>query len=377
MRGRRKRSRGYRVRDSDGKLIPALVKRAKAEAAELSSKLIKGERPTAEVTFERLSMLFEREVVTGLSSGQQAAVRRELELWRSRLGPQFVLSRIGPKEWNEVSRMRRSGEIDARGQAVLDPELRSPVGERAVEKTLKLLRQLCLFGMKYRTASGDPLLVSDPTHGLTVPTVKNPKRPVADSDRFEKLVAVADKVTMIGADRHRVRSYLRELLVIAADTGRRVSSILGLRWGDWRPDEGLHGVIHWRAEHDKIGRAWTAPVTSEVKAALESLRMRRPVEDDSFIFASPTAPERSVTRHAATSWLRRAEQLAGLEHLPGGSWHAFRRGWASQRKHLSVVDVAAAGGWVDTTTLLKCYQHADSETIEAVVLGGRRLKMVG
>ena len=83
-----------------------------------------------------------------------------------------------------------------------------------------------------------------------------------------------------------------------------------------------------------------------------------------------------MTRYAATSWLRRAEWLAGLEHMPGGAWHAFRRAWASKRKHLSVTDVAHAGGWKDTATLLRCYQHPDPDTIEQVVLGGRELRMV-
>jgi hypothetical protein len=48
-----------------------------------------------------------------------------------------------------------------------------------------------------------------------------------------------------------------------------------------------------------------------------------------------------------------------------------------ERKHLSPKDVAAVGGWVDTTTLQKCYQVADEETMEAVVLQPRRLKRVG
>ena len=32
-------------------------------------------------------------------------------------------------------------------------------------------------------------------------------------------------------------------------------------------------------------------------------------------------------------------------------WHAYRRGWATSRKHLPDVDVAAAGGWKSTETL--------------------------
>jgi hypothetical protein len=35
---------------------------------------------------------------------------------------------------------------------------------------------------------------------------------------------------------------------------------------------------------------------------------------------------------------------------------------------LSLKDVAEAGGWKDTTTLLKCYAQADPETLAAVVM---------
>jgi hypothetical protein len=66
---------------------------------------------------------------------------------------------------------------------------------------------------------------------------------------------------------------------------------------------------------------------------------------------------------------------AGLEHLPGGAWHAFRRMWATARKHMPVKDLAEGGGWKDTATLLKCYQHADPDTLEEVVNAGQRLRM--
>jgi hypothetical protein len=36
-------------------------------------------------------------------------------------------------------------------------------------------------------------------------------------------------------------------------------------------------------------------------------------------------------------------------------------------------DVAAAGGWKDPTTLLKCYQQPDEDTIDKVVLDAPKL----
>ncbi len=37
-------------------------------------------------------------------------------------------------------------------------------------------------------------------------------------------------------------------------------------------------------------------------------------------------------------------------------------------------DVAAAGGWKDPTTLIRCYQQPDEETIQRVVLEAPKLR---
>ena len=40
----------------------------------------------------------------------------------------------------------------------------------------------------------------------------------------------------------------------------------------------------------------------------------------------------------------------------------------------SLKDVAAAGGWKDTDTLLRCYQQPDKETLLAVMSEERKLR---
>jgi integrase len=173
------------------------------------------------------------------------------------------------------------------------------------------------------------------------------------------------------------RSHLRTLLRLAGDTGRRISAILALRWNDWRPELGTNGQLRWRAEEDKVGRDWWAPVTPEVRTELEGLRRERPGVGEALLFPAPNHPTQSVSVRLASDWLRHAEKLGGVEALPGGAWHPFRRRWATERKHLSPKDVAAVGGWVDTATLQKCYQVADEETMEAVVLQPKRLQRMG
>ena len=68
------------------------------------------------------------------------------------------------------------------------------------------------------------------------------------------------------------------------------------------------------------------------------------------------------------------EQLAGLERQRGSRWHAYRRKWATERKRLRDVDVAAAGAWASLEALKQSYQQADQDTILQVVLGGGELR---
>jgi hypothetical protein len=60
--------------------------------------------------------------------------------------------------------------------------------------------------------------------GSLLPVERNPRRPGYDADRFDKLMAVADRVHMRlgwGEDARWDRSHLRTLLRLAGDTGQR------------------------------------------------------------------------------------------------------------------------------------------------------------
>ena len=60
--------------------------------------------------------------------------------------------------------------------------------------------------------------------------------------------------------------------------------------------------------------------------------------------------------------------------LPSSSRKRARRGWATARKYLPDLDVAAAGGWKETTSLKRAYQQADEDTMLEVVMGARKLR---
>ena len=77
--------------------------------------------------------------------------------------------------------------------------------------------------------------------------------------------------------------------------------------------------------------------------------------------------EKPISRHLAAKWLLRAEALAKLPKLDRGTFHPYRRLWASERKSLPDVDVAHAAGWKDTRAMKVSYQQADPATVLRVV----------
>jgi len=96
-----------------------------------------------------------------------------------------------------------------------------------------------------------------------------------------------------------------------------------------------------------------------------------------FVFAASKARDGIMDRHLFDKWLTFAEKAAGLPKLDGGLWHAYRRKWAMERKHLPLRDVAAAGGWKDVNTLLEVYQQADEASALAVMTETRKLRERG
>ena len=120
-----------------------------------------------------------------------------------------------------------------------------------------------------------------------------------------------------------------------------------------------HGRVHWCAEADKEGKESTVAINADVRTALDQLPRA--------IGALPLFPD--VSYEKASKWLRKAERLAKVEKQDGSLWHAYRRGWATARKHLPVQDVAAAGGWSpkNPAALQTIYQQPDAATVYTVV----------
>ena len=102
----------------------------------------------------------------------------------------------------------------------------------------------------------------------------------------------------------------------------------------------------------------------------------RPIGIDAYLFPAPTDTRRPWSRYHARDLLLVTERHAGLAPLEGSAFHAYRRAWATARKHLPLKDVAAAGGWKSVETLLRCYTQTDEETLLAVVTESRKVRSV-
>jgi integrase len=155
-------------------------------------------------------------------------------------------------------------------------------------------------------------------------------------------------------------------LTLAAATGRRLSSIRNLDWSDI--DLG-RGKIRWRAEFEKTTTGSFVPIPDGLIEELK--RLRREIQAvGGLVFPADRDPLKPMDRFLWDKWLLIAEREAQLPKLEGGLWHPYRRMWATARKGLPPKDVAAAGGWADIETLLKCYQQADEETVKQVMSFG-------
>ena len=362
------------ARESGGKprsLSHRSRERAKVWARERQAKLALGQEiaATPTPTVRRVFGLYLEYHSPMRTPATQAEDQRRAEMWGCALGPQKDLNKLTRGEWERFARDRWSGAIDPRGRPV--PELkRRPVRARTVGADQEWLRSVIRWAVTWQDVEGRYVMRENPMRGYEIAKEKNPKRPVATQDRYEAVRAVSDRVLMeVRRDsrRFKVRSYLSEILDIANGTGRRISAVLALQFADLRLSEGPFGSIQWREDTDKTGKAWLTPISREVRAAIDRVLAERPGVGRAYLFASPRNQRRPVSKDLASDWLQYAERLAGLEPLDGSLWHAYRRKWATERKHLPDKDVAAAGGWSDLTSLKTAYQQVDMATLYRVV----------
>jgi len=238
----------------------------------------------------------------------------------------------------------------------------------------------------------------NPIAGFQPPRTKQPRRPVATYDRFLKVLEHADAIDP--------QKLFGGFMMLVEALGWRVSAICALRAKDVEVTETPatpHGRIYKNPATDKEGAGGWIPMSQSVRTAVDQLRAVNPAIGESPMFPAPKArrtierpsspvaspmiqpseaergrPASAIksasvdvpkcwSRHHARKLLARAEKKAKLEAIDGSDFHAYRRKWATERKHLPPQDVANAGAWLDLKTLQTAYTQADELTMLAVV----------
>ena len=313
------------------------------------------------------------------SGGEQQADGRRGEMWGRFLGADRDPNTISLGLWEFFHDLRRTGELDARGNRVAEGG-RCPAGERCVEADLMWLKRVFKWAVNWKLPQGHYLMRESPVRGYDIPTEKNPRRPVATADRYESIRGVSDQVLMEvrwHGKRMKQRSYLSELLDLAHATGRRISAICQLRYEDLRLEktsEQPFGAIRWPGDTEKEGREWTSPLNPIARSAIDRVLVERPGIGAAPMFPRPTNGDKAIRYELASDWLRKPEVLVGVEPHDGRLWHAYRAGWATSRKTLPVQDVADAGGWRSNQIVRDLYQQADRSTILKAVLHSDELR---
>jgi len=309
--------------------------------------------------------------------GAETRARLFADAWGETL-PIAQISQSSVDTYCRDRRTRRVAPVKRNGVEV-DP--RKPLRDGALDSDFRWLSSVFNWATKHKLSTGERLLGRNPLHDCQWPREKNVRRPIASHDRYVRTLAKVDAVDPSGR--------LRLILALARYTGRRESAILELRASDILlstdriaralatagMDERLadhmpHGAIRWSDESDKQGVLHITPIAADVRAELESYLARNPRVGDVPLFPGPNSDTAPMSRVLAARWLIRAEGMAEVSKLTGGTFHPYRRLWASERKHLSDVDVANAGGWKSTKTLA-IYQQTDPAAVLAAVVNAR------
>lgn len=362
--------------EGTGRTQASLGTTSRVEARDLAEQfytaLVRGELPAASVKLT-LGELWDRytqdnPAYRSVTQKSREAQNASAGLLLEALGRNTAVEDLTLFDVELFTERRRKGTLRPSGRKI------RAVGARTVAADLQTLRAMVRWGCRVRGMNGAWLVKDNPLRGMKLPREENPKRPVATYDRFQRVQEAIRALTETAPQRRgKVRWTRLELaLVLVEATGARIGAIRGLRWSDitYSPDR-----ISWRAEFDKRGRDRTVPIPSELAATLRAFQIRLEGFGDGWLFPNAVG-DAPWPREVFGELLRKAEVKADVEHLRGGLWHPYRRKWATERKDMPLVDVAAAGGWKDHKTLLTCYQHTDESSMLHVMSQPRKLLSV-
>lgn len=329
----------------------ALVQARDLAASLLTGRVNLGKRPRLRDVLARYS----EAVSVYKKAPQPREDARRFVVWNAFAGQMFV-DDLSHDTLARFVRERLAGRIHVAG---LQRGMAKKVSATTAGADVVYLQSVLNWALRER------LIDRNPTFGFKPPKTANPKRPVVSHERFEALAVVADRVDPTGR--------FGVFLTLVEALGWRVSALCQLRAEDVDRTAGPfapHGRILKRAETDKARVEMWVPLSEDARTALDRLPWPK---QGGYLFPSPRRKGSPWRREHARDLLERCEAEAGLPPIAGGDFHPYRRKWASERKALPTADVMAAGGWRDSATLLRCYQHADPATLLTVVTRPKRL----
>lgn len=302
-------------------------------------------------TVGEVVQLYQVQVSTRKPATQASEDKRRAALWVAVYGD-LPVETLSSADLSAFVHQRRNGLIVVPNHA-LKPEIR----EGTIGADIIFLQS----ALNWAVQAGH--LIRNPIRGFARPRTAHPRRPVSTYDRFLALMKVAGRV------HPRFPAYL----TLIESVGWRLSAIARLRFPEdvdrQRTKQAPYGRLRLSARQDKEHVELWVPLTKEARKAIDGLKtLSGP------LFPAVRDPSQSWDRYYCRTLLERAEKLAGLTPLDGSDFHAFRRKWATERKGLPDVDVAAAGGWRDPRTLKLVYQQVDAEGLLAVVMEPKKLR---
>lgn len=213
------------------------------------------------------------------------------------------------------------------------------------------------------------------------------RQPIMDPAEYQRMLDVADEVdaSANAAYKHlryaerfehhhpRCPGYMGTILRVARQ-GRRRAAIADLQWRDVLfPDEhadriaaiiiailGIkiyaeevarifpHGVIAWRRGEDKMDYWRFAPMPAYLERHMREFRERHPNADNPVgpLFYSTQDHRKAIAPERLAEWFPKVQEAAGVAHMDGEGWHAWRRLYRQERQgHISNKITAYVGGW--------------------------------
>lgn len=155
------------------------------------------------------------------------------------------------------------------------------------------------------------------------------------------------------------------LLTIAGFQGPRINSARHLRWSDVGAD-----LITWPAEWMKQGEVFEQPITDAVHRALEVCRRWRDRDGYTgpYLFYSARKSNKQPVYTYQSAWIafRKAEDRAGVVHIPFRAFHGLRR-MAAGNVYDVTKDAIAAAEWIGDKDLkqMRSYLKRRGERLQA------------